>query len=784
MCEEWFARIGEALMNASSAIQCHAGTYLHATLRLQDLRGLAAPVAKDAWSQQVSETSSSFRTKLQHDLARVMRHASLALCRLHEADSLLGLQLWVTSTFPSLVVEDGLTIFKPYSSIGPFAWLSGLVFQAQGQYEKALARYSHLLELDETMAIMGADGIQFTIARTIESFVALGDWESLDIWVQELQRLRAKHAGKSYCGALTTAGNDMNAIHALARFDVGDTQGAWGYLDLTPQSSSEPTPDPWQALYRSEQMLLQAMLRPDTKKGEADHEIGIAKAMVEDGLLVAMLDGLLDAAPFVVQLECIQAFETFRNADVREKRVTKSWSPGLSQVLGPPLDPMHQDCLLWLKLLRVYRVTSPGTSITLQLHQQLLRVARKLSNLKLARRLLEGVQVSQATSFDQHDVFQEGFRYEGILLLYAEEKWVDAIVQLWHFVESKIVASVNLLTSEEDGDFVIAKACLKLSNWLQSRPALDSAASVLVAREFEVNDSDDLELSLFDLVDSNGRNEEGRLARGKGKAAFEIIAGAALKAATLMCPKMAKAWFAYALWCYRYANGFFFGKKVGLSESSIFLRLLKEEMSANSRNLTDLEIAQIRCILSRAVAGCDIEVLGALTSEGELKYEGSVERIISAMQAAAGSAGSEDMDGDSPSVLLSLQLQRELQAIPCALPVGPFVSELMQLWWVVRRRQVSMFCHAARGFLQYLAMSNQRHVKGPLGEQVKAEKEDCRLSSSLYVLRILLNYGVELEEFLQQGLSSVPPSSWQVTYMGCLQNLAIWIARVEKWRTF
>ena len=40
------------------------------------------------------------------------------------------------------------------------------------------------------------------------------------------------------------------------------------------------------------------------------------------------------------------------------------------------------------------------------------------------------------------------------------------------------------------------------------------------------------------------------------------------------------------------------------------------------------------------------------------------------------------------------------------------------------------------------------------------------LSASLYLLRILVNYGVELEDSLQQGLLSVPPSSWQVTSSG------------------
>ena len=59
---------------------------------------------------------------------------------------------------------------------------------------------------------MGADGIQFAIAHTIESSVPLADCESFGSRVQELQQLR-----------------------------------------------------PWQALHRSEQILFHAMLQHNTK---------------------------------------------------------------------------------------------------------------------------------------------------------------------------------------------------------------------------------------------------------------------------------------------------------------------------------------------------------------------------------------------------------------------------------------------------------------------------------------------------------------------------------------
>jgi PI-3-kinase-related kinase SMG-1 len=142
--------------------------------------------------------------------------------------------------------------------------------------------------------------------------------------------------------------------------------------------------------------------------------------------------------------------------------------------------------------------------------------------------------------------------------------------------------------------------------------------------------------------------------------------------------------------------------------------------------------------------------------------EAFVQIVIHTMEAAAGAAGSEDSDGDPPSFQFAQLLQEGLQMLPSIPPINSFLSDLMPIWWALRYRRVSMFGHAARGFLQYLAMSNHGCSKGCSLEHVKPERGDFRLRASLYVLRILLNYGVELEESLQQGLAAVPPSPWQV----------------------
>jgi PI-3-kinase-related kinase SMG-1 len=142
------------------------------------------------------------------------------------------------------------------------------------------------------------------------------------------------------------------------------------------------------------------------------------------------------------------------------------------------------------------------------------------------------------------------------------------------------------------------------------------------------------------------------------------------------------------------------------------------------------------------------------------------------MQSAAGAAGVENSDGESACSLLVAQLQREVLNIKHNIDpslMTSLMNELIDIWWTLRRRRVSLFGHAAHSFLQYLSLSNRTHLEqGPWKsynlDVRKHGREDCTLRSTLYILNILLNYGVELGETLEHGLMTVPPLPWQVFF--------------------
>ncbi|GJX19617.1 serine/threonine-protein kinase SMG1-like protein, partial [Tanacetum coccineum] len=206
----------------------------------------------------------------------------LVSCKNHEPEALIGLQRWVSAAFFPLFEEENQDM-NDYERFGPLSWIQGLVYQAQGQHKKAAPHFTLLLQTEGSLGSMGSEGLQL---------------------------LRAKHAGKSYSGALTMAGTELNVIHALAHFDDGDYKSAWACLDLTPKSSNELALDPKVALQRSEQMLLQAMLfNIEGKVEKVQHKLQKAKLMLNETFSVMSLDGLTEAAEYVNQLHCISAFE-------------------------------------------------------------------------------------------------------------------------------------------------------------------------------------------------------------------------------------------------------------------------------------------------------------------------------------------------------------------------------------------------------------------------------------------------------------------------------------------
>nr|XP_019702664.1 serine/threonine-protein kinase SMG1 isoform X2 [Elaeis guineensis] len=770
VCEEWFSRICEPMMNAGLALHCHHATLHYGALRLQELRNLVASAFKDKTrGPAVSENLHDLRIRLAEDVLRVLRYASLALCSCRDSEALIGLQKWVTMTFSSLFQEDIQPSQGVTGSFGHLSWMTGLVHQAQGHYESAAAYFSHLLQSEDALSSLGSDGIQFVIARVIECYTSICDWKSLENWLTELQALRAMHAGKAYSGALTTAGNELNAIHALARFDEGDFHAAWGYLDLTPKSSCELTLDPRVALDRSEQMLLRSMLRRDGRADKVLEELDKAKLMLDEALAIVPLEGLTEAGVFATQLHCIFAFEEgMRLNGQHETKHFSSLLDSLHHVLQSPISRVHQDCSLWIKVFRVYRTMLPTSTVTLLLCQKLLSLARKQRNFMLADRMNQYIMNHPLTSsvLMNTELLDLNLQYEGILLKHAEGKNEEALLDLWSLVRDDMLSTTA--TASATGSVLKAKACLKLSNWLRQENPDINLHNILfkICEDFHAcNASDNFSFTRGRLSFSDGHVTSD----ANYHAVLEEIVGTATKLSCHLCPTMGKTWLSYASWCFSQA-------KDSLSVHGAVLRpclspILNPELTTDRYQLTEDEKSKVEVIMKRFCHidgnASDVEeeqLVSTSLPENEACINSLVQQAAYLLQAASGAPGFESCDGECPSVALSSQLQVLFLRTNAGLrknDILSLVNELIDIWWSLRHRRVSLFGHAAGGYFQYLTHASSTFFASSHGDVMKEKTRSCTLRAMLYVLHIIVNYGFELKEILEHGLRTVPLLPWQ-----------------------
>lgn len=765
VCEEWFSRICEPMMNAGLALQCHDATIQYCTLRLQELRNLVTLALKEKSRAHVADHLHSIRTRFSMDIMKVLHHMALALCKSHESEALVGLHKWVSMMFSSLFGEENQSLIHR-EILGPFSWITGLVHQAEGQYEKAAAYFSLLLQSEESLSSLGSDGVQFIIARVIESYTAVCDWKSLESWLLDLHALRAKHAGKSYSGALTTTGNEINAIHALARYDEGDFQATWACLDLTPKSSGELTLDPKLALHRSEQMLLQAMLlQSEGNEEKVPHELCKARSMLEEVLAVLPLDGLREAAAYAIQLHCIFVFEDgykLKGGQVNSKQLPSILSSYV-QSMPSSSSRIYQDCNQWLKVMRVYQTILPTSPVTLKLSLDLLSLARKKSNLMLANRLNKYLKdhILSCSEESYRDFLVSSLQFEDILLMHAERKFEDALTSLWSFVRPCMTSSASLV-SESDDSLLKAKACLKLSHWLRqsySDLRLDKIVPEMLS-DFETSPS-------FSDETLSSRPSIGLI--------IEEMVGSASKMSTRLCPTMGKAWISYASWCLSQARDSLLNPQENVLQTCVFSPILSQEVLPGRYKLTEDENIRIESLIMQLFQNkfqCDTR---SSNSSEHFRNDNLakvlVQQLVNIIETSAGAPGAENSSDECFSATLVSQLKVCFLRSNFNLDESEIISvvdDLVEIWWSLRRRRVSMFGHAAHGFIQYLSYSSVKICDGQLaGFRCDSLKQKCSsytLRAMLYILHILLNYGVELKETLEPDLSTVPLSPWQVRW--------------------
>lgn len=773
VCEEWFSRICEPMMNAGLALQCHNATIQYCGLRLLELNSIVSSALKDKSRMPASDSLQNIRGRFAGEIVQVVQHMALGLCRNHQPEALIGLQKWASVAFAPLFQEDD-QIYTGNEVPQQFSWITGLVYQGEGQHEKAAAHFINLLQTEDSLSSMGSECVQFVIARIIESYTAVSDWKSLESWLLELQTLRAKHAGKNYSGALTTAGNEINSVQALACFDEGDFQASWACLDLTPKSSSELTLDPKLALQRSEQMLLQAMLfRSEGKLDRVSQVLQKAQSMLDEIFSILPLDGPVDAAPYINHLYCIFAFEASCRKGGSQDKQYQPLLGSYIQAVHSPINHIYQDCSLWLKVLRICQTTEPTSPVTLKLGMNLLHLARKQRNLLLANRLSTYLSDHGTNCSDKifHDYLVSSLQYESILLMHAEDKLEDALTNLWLLLRPVMLSS-SLVVSNSYEDVLRAKACLKFSNWLQGNCSDLRVADIVLKMLAEL----DMSLAspcreLPSFLDDNLN------AKPNVNVAVEGLVGWSLRLSTQLCPTMAKSWISYASWCYSQGRISVAANHENLLSSCSYLPPLASEVLPQNLRLSEEEQLKIKGIVlqliqKRSCVNVAKESNHEFDALSEYKKQENIlkslfDQIVDIIEGRAEVTGTED-HGEGLSAIITSKLKNCLACANVTLEdptVSSCLDDLVNVWWSLRKQRVALFGHAAEAFINYLSYSSLQCSDGQLtGPNGGSKCVSYTLRATLYVLNILLSYGVELKDTLEPALSTVPLLPWQVSY--------------------
>jgi PI-3-kinase-related kinase SMG-1 len=234
---------------------------------------------------------------------------------------------------------------------------------------------------------------------------------------------------------------------------------------------------------------------------------------------------------------------------------------------------------------------------------------------------------------------------------------------------------------------------------------------------------------------------------------------------------MGKAWLSYASWCFTHANHSLSG--IDSNGQNNVPSILQSELSPDRFHLTDSEKSEMEQTIRRfyvdksanyadhnspATKGC------SYSSEEEYPMTTLIQHATHLLETVAGAPGFEASDAEGAYARLSSELTVLFCKYDSASNAMPLISNLIEIWWSLRQRRVSLFGHAANAYFQYLSHSSTELQPSYNRDALKGKTRGYTLRALLYLLHIILNYGVELKQTLESGLSAVPLLPWQVNH--------------------
>ncbi|XP_044735996.1 serine/threonine-protein kinase SMG1 isoform X2 [Chrysoperla carnea] len=719
-CREWFSRIRIAI----TVVALHAGL---SPMAIRHAQALLNDLANADNTQGV-------------EFERAVLHLAWGYLNLNESEALQGLYVWCSN------------IAKR-----KFAWLKTAAEQASKKYENAAKAYESILEselqqnLDEKTEGGGEPNESFDKSKNdskllkltfisdqiTECYRKVNCWNDLAQWKLKEHDLLAKYNQNGGFNKYTLNCISSDYAQTLFEFEENDfvllgELTKWNKTEKSCENSSWST---YSLLHDVETDLYDCVLnlqRPDVKyetyKDNLNNAVNITQVCIQEKLR-NLPSEFLQNSVFLNQIAtCMKNTflgntngETCINICTDQNSIRQMNSNILSKILW------WSECF--------NKVKPQNTTLDIaNLRLDVARAARKEGNFNLARKQIQKFfDLKKDLYLIGESKMNQWAVLENISKTLIDYENLD--VSTWSLNNARaLMEAAKLLYVSHDNKELALFLCAVTSFGVSQRITMSDCSYELRERgtrmlltlakwvQIETNQN-----YVADISNPLGRfvtliPEIGLVEQSDHTDIIPIqdmAVGKVLQFAANQCSTLAKVWFTYGSWCYRW------GRKMvdHSSESGTAGGTLSESDREAIKNLMPI--------------GTSLEDLQ------------NVYQILSQTRAVA-----DEDDIGSNDINTSEMIEAQLRSVPILSNAYPeHLLMLVNIWRQAQKRVYSYYDLSANAYFKYLELYSTADL---------LESGECTtITATLRLLRLIVKHALELQTVLESGLATTPTQPWK-----------------------
>ncbi|KAK5642069.1 hypothetical protein RI129_008236 [Pyrocoelia pectoralis] len=679
-CKEWLSRIRIIIV----IVALHAG---QSTIALRHGQALLANLVATNKTKTV-------------EFERAVMYVTLALLNLRENESIYGLYTWCKK------IADC-----------KFEWIKFASDQANKKYESSAKNYKMLIERNKDDNDTDTQVHYFMSSQIVNCYKELNNWSEIAEWKNYETSLG--HSDNGLKHFFTTVNYDC--VNALSNEDSIRCVSKLNQWNVEENNSWSI----YNTLRSTESDLYNVASNINTPKCahllvKTDSSLSVLQEVMQDNLLSLPSEFL---QTFLLMHYVANGLKTVLNNSLASNvfLVSENFENDIEKI-----DSTILSKILWWSeyFSRDHHNTGFNTFCnSLRLH--IIRRARKEKNFQLACLNLNRFMAQEGvfrieTSNEQLSLEDIGLLLlqktaefstctiefaktikEAIKLLYATEDNKQLVFNLCANASTAISKNADRLC-RHDMKQISSKILLKLATWLQGTEQ----------NLFTVTDMSSPLVKLLLVLPEIGINVGTNVIPTN-----EMAIGKLLQFSVQQCINMAKNWFAFGTWCYRW------GRKI-IDHNSDITKLLTEEDKLAVRSCLPVDISEDHFI----------QILNILSQKP---------------------TNSED-DIDLNETNTTEVIREQLLALPILYDIHEHqLQNLIQIWKNSQKRIYGYYEMSVDSYFKYLHLVVNT-------ENINKNNECNTITATLRLLRLIVKHALVLQNVIEDGLANTPTNPWKV----------------------